>query len=177
MEIFRFEGLVDFDAAPGVGSGIELLAVGQVVGLPVGEALSFRNLFPDDDGIDFLQTLVFDAVSFDKFLQLDKVARSEWPAVESPQHAEVVLERDTHLEQGFVFEQPFQGRGEPDAVKPEQVAGIVGRELHEGHVVALSLLECRSGFGVKSDNRLVAQTSGSFGYLGFVVDHDDSSGE
>lgn len=52
-----FQVLVDAYAGPGIGGGIELLCLGQGVGLPVGQALALGNLFLKKEGIDFLQAL------------------------------------------------------------------------------------------------------------------------
>ena len=50
--------LVEADAGPGVGGGIETLAVGKRVGLPVGEPLALANLLVEEVGIELLQRLV-----------------------------------------------------------------------------------------------------------------------
>lgn len=49
---FQFLQLVvDVEACPGIGGGIQFLRFGQGFGFPVGKALAFRNLFPEEDGI------------------------------------------------------------------------------------------------------------------------------
>ena len=65
--------VVDVEACPSIGGGIQFLRFGQGFGFPVGKALAFRNLFPEEDGVYLLQAGVFDAELPDIILQVQEV--------------------------------------------------------------------------------------------------------
>ena len=73
--------LVEADAGPGVGGGIETLAVGKRVGLPVGEPLALADLLVEEVGIELLQRLVLDArrpTSFCKSTNIPGLKSARW---------------------------------------------------------------------------------------------------
>ena len=52
--------VIEIDAGPGIRGSVHTLAVGQHVGLPVGEALALTNLLMEQVGVEFLERHVLD---------------------------------------------------------------------------------------------------------------------
>lgn len=145
--------MVDVEAGPGVGGGIELLRLRQRLGLPVAQALRLRYLLVEQDAVDFLQALVFDAEGAHILLQLHVGPRLEGcPLV---QHHEVVAQREAHLRYGGAFQQLDDGHREPRLVQAEQEAVVFGGHLQQRHLVDPPLAERGPRLGVDAQHGAV----------------------
>ena len=153
---FQFlQAVVDVQARPSIGGGIELLRLGQCFGFPIGEALALRNLLAEEDSVDFLQAFVFDAEGADILLQFDAGALFEGgPLV---QHHEVILEREADLDGVGAFQQGDDREGQSRQVEAEQEAVLVGRYLEQGHLVHPSLGKRRARLAVNAHQRALLQ--------------------
>ena len=139
-----FQVLVDAYAGPGIGGSIQLLCLGQGVGLPVGQALALGNLFLKKECM--IQALFFDAERGHVVLQLHPVAHARVFLVAAAQHGEIIFQRQADFEH-VVLKELFQEVRQPEVVQAEQEAGSVSAD-QEGHLVDGSLPERRACFGV-----------------------------
>ena len=94
--------LIDFEASPSIDGGISLLCIGELWCLPIGELLPFADLVLEENGIDFLEAHVCDAVLLDELLQLDEAGRMT--LANTGNLVEVVTGGEPHLDAGPVFE-------------------------------------------------------------------------
>ena len=89
-------------------------------GFPVGKALAFRNLFPEEDGVYLLQAFVLDAESADIFLQFDAGMLFEGRTF--VQHHEVVPQGKAYFRYAWVFQQCDNRQSQSRQVEAEQKA-------------------------------------------------------
>ena len=92
------EFLVEQDAGVGIGGGIDLLGLGECVGLPVAELGGFGDALAEDVGKQFLQTHVFNTKKFGHLLQVNATARREGAA--AAQHHKIVAQGEAYLRDG-----------------------------------------------------------------------------
>ena len=153
---FQFlQAVVDVEAGPGIGGGIEFLGFGQGVCFPVGEALCLGDFLSEQDAVYFLQAFVFDAEGTDVFLQLDAGVCFERDTL--VQHHEVVFQRESYLGDVGAFEQVDDGQGESRQVEAEQEAVVFGRYLQQGHFVWFAFGEGGACFAVDAHHRALPQ--------------------
>ena len=105
---------------PSIGGGIQFLRFGQGFGFPVGKALAFRNLFPEEDGIYLLQAFILDAESADVFLQFN--ARMLFERSTLVQHHEVIPQGKAYFRYTWVFQQCDNRQSQSRQVEAEQKA-------------------------------------------------------
>ena len=99
---------------------IQFLRFGQGFGFPVGKALAFRNLFPEEDGIYLLQAFILDAESADVFLQFN--ARMLFERSTLVQHHEVIPQGKAYFRYTWVFQQCDNRQSQSRQVEAEQKA-------------------------------------------------------
>ena len=92
------QAVVNLHTRPGIGGGILHLRFSEGLGLPIGEALALRNLLSEEVGVNLLTAAVLDAESAYIVLQFYPVAFFGMHILAAAEHHEVILERETYLQ-------------------------------------------------------------------------------
>lgn len=132
--------------------------------------------FLKEEGIDFLQTLFFDAERGYVVLQFHPVAHARVFLVTTAQHGEIVFQRQADLEH-VVLKELFQEVRQSEVIQTEQEAGVVSRDLQESHLVDGSLPEGRTCFSVHSHQYMGIEVINGLAGLGLGVDYEDATGK
>ena len=158
-------------ACPSVNGCVTLLGVGELGGFPVGELLAFADFLLEKDGKDLLQAHVRNLILCDQLLQLDESCGMD--VANAGELVEVVGSRQTDLGVTAVFEELLEWGGDAGLVQAKQEGVVVGSQLQQGDVVALTAAEAGSRLGVKADDACRAQCSDGAFYLRDGVDDMD----
>lgn len=94
---------IEMDAGVCIGCGIDALLLVEMVGFPIGKLSIFGDALTEEVGPQFLEAEVFDAHACGEVLQID-IARRVEVFMAMGKHAPVVVEAETNLEDGGIFE-------------------------------------------------------------------------
>ena len=167
--------VVDADADPGVGCGVDALLVGERRGFPVAQALGLGDPLSEDDGREFAQALLLDAPLRGDGLQVDEPLVAE--VADLAQRAQVAGDVGADLQHPGVFEQLQDGLRKGDLVEPEEVADLRCGELEQRDAERHARAERGACLGVEPDDGLLGETLAGRGDVALVVDDADFAPE
>lgn len=116
--------VVDLQAGHGIERGIRLLRRGEMLCLPVGEALTFRYALSENHSIYFCQAIVGNTVVFHKILEFDEA--SGIYVGDFIEVMEIIVYGKPDFEHTGILKQINYRLREADVVYAEQIADCPG---------------------------------------------------
>lgn len=137
---------IEMDAGVGIGSGVNALFLVEYFCLPIAQLSILRDALAEEVSPKFLKTEILNAHTGGKMLEINEAGRVKGSAMR--EHPEIVVERETDLEDGRIFKQINEASWESHEIKTEEEANLVVGNLKKRYKIVDATLERRTGLSV-----------------------------
>ena len=137
---------IEMDARISIGGCIDALFLVENFCLPVAQLRVLRDALAEEVSPKFLKTEILNAHTGGKMLEINEAGRVKGSAMR--EHPEIVVERETDLENGRIFKQINEASWESHEIKTEEEANLVVGNLKKRYKIVDATLERRTGLSV-----------------------------